>query len=374
MKLKSKVLCLVFVIGLLLTCVPMASAEILILDPEESTTFTLEYTDVCAVEGQIIFTNPAIISNIKYDITNCNMEGLVENGTIFLYSSDPKGVSGKIDITITIHSGAVKGASCDVIFQYATTAPDSTLPGEVQTIVNSVTVSTAGAEPPPVTEPPTVPVDPPTYADTTALREQIAIAENLTYYDYTRETWADVSAALDNARNHLDSRSQSAVDAATAQLKNALAGLVGMDYSALIAAMEEAADMAQHEDIAQAWNRFVAALENARIQRTSGDQAAVDAAADELLDSKDALIKALEEMGKIVEVEKPVEVPTEPEYTYCNNIWHTILLIVCIASVALNLVLIAIIVLYSVKKRKNQQDNTPLVDYNIDDDMPPTIE
>lgn len=374
MKLKSKVLCLVFVIGLLLTCVPMASAEIMILDPEESTTFTLEYTDVCAVEGQIIFTNPSIISNIKYDITNCNMEGLVENGTIFLYSSDPNGVSGKIDITITIHSGAVKGASCDVIFQYATTGPESTLPGEVQTIVNTVTVSTAGAEPPPVTEPPTVPVDPPTYADTTALREQISIAENLTYYDYTRESWADVSAALDNARNHLDSRSQSAVDAATAQLKKALAGLVGMDYSALIAAMEEAADMAQYEDISLTWNRFVQALENARILRTSGDQAAVDAAADELLESKDALLKALEEMGKIVEVEKPVEIPIEPDYTYCNNIWHTILLIVFIASFALNLVLIAIIVFYSVRKRNNQLDNTPLVEYNIDDDMSMTIE
>lgn len=374
MKLKSKVLCLVFVIGVLLTCVPMASAEIMILDPEESTTFTLEYTDVCAVEGQIIFTNPSIISNIKYDITNCNMEGLVENGTIFLYSSDPNGVSGKIDITITIHSGAVKGASCDVIFQYATTGPESTLPGEVQTIVNTVTVSTAGAEPPPVTEPPTVPVDPPTYADTTALREQISIAENLTYYDYTRESWADVSAALDNARNHLDSRSQSAVDAATAQLKKALAGLVGMDYSALIAAMEEAADMAQYEDISLTWNRFVQALENARILRTSGDQAAVDAAADELLESKDALLKALEEMGKIVEVEKPVEIPTEPDYTYCNNIWHTILLIVFIASFALNLVLIAIIVFYSVRKRNNQLDNTPLVEYNIDDDMSMTIE
>lgn len=374
MKLKSKVLCLVFVIGLLLTCVPMASAEIMILDPEESTTFTLEYTDVCAVEGQIIFTNPSIISNIKYDITNCNMDGLVENGTIFLYSSDPNGVSGKIDITITIHSGAVKGASCNVIFQYATTAPESTLPGEVQTIVNTVTVSTAGAEPPPVTEPPTVPVDPPTYADTTALREQISIAENLTYYDYTRESWADVSAALDNARNHLDSRSQSAVDAATAQLKKALAGLVGMDYSALIAAMEEAADMAQYEDISLTWNRFVQALENARILRTSGDQAAVDAAADELLESKDALLKALEEMGKIVEVEKPVEIPTEPDYTYCNNIWHTILLIVFIASFALNLVLIAIIVFYSVKKRNNQLDKTPLVEYNIDDDMSMTIE
>ena len=98
MKIRSKVLCLVLVMGLLLCSVPIVSAEITILDPEESTTVSLKYTDVCAVQGQIIFSNPSIISNIQYDLSNSNMEGLVENGNIFLYSSDPKGASGRIDI------------------------------------------------------------------------------------------------------------------------------------------------------------------------------------------------------------------------------------------------------------------------------------
>lgn len=374
MKRISKVLCLIFAIGLLLCCAPAARAEIVVLDPEQSTTFSLEYEDVCAVEGQITFSNPAIISSIKYDVTNSNMEGLVENGTIFLYSDDPNGVSGRVDITVTLHSGAVKGASCNIIFQYATTAPGSTVPGQMQTVTNTVTVSTAGAEPtdpPATTDPPAGPTEPPAYADTSALREQISIAENLTYYDYTKETWSVVEAALENAINHLDNRSQAAVDQAAAQLKNALANLKSMDYSELIAAMEGAAEMAQHEDIAQAWNRFVAALENARIQRTSGDQEAVNAAATELNNSKRALIRALEEMGQILEVEVPVEVPTEPDYTYCNNVWHTIVLIIMIASLALNAVLTMVIVMYFVKKHKNKQDNTPLVEYDIDDDRIP---
>lgn len=371
MKLTAKVLCLIFVITLLLSSIPAARAEIAILDPEQSTTFSLKYTDICAMEGQITFSNPSIISSIQYDVSNSNMEGLVENGIIFLYTDDPYGVSGYINITVTIHSGAVKGASCNIIFQYATTAPGSLVPGEVQTITNTVTVSTAGAEPtePPATEPPTTPTEPPAYVDTTALREQIAIAENLVYYDYTKETWAEVATALDNAINHLDNRSQSAVDQATAQLKTALANLKSMDYSALIAAMDEAAEMAQHQDIAKAWNRFVAALENARIQRTSGDQAAVDAAAQELISSKKALIRALEDMGQIAEVEVPVEVIVEPDYTYCNNTGHTVRLIAMIASMILNVVLIMIIVMYFVKRNQNKQDNTPLVEYNIDDDL-----
>lgn len=373
MKLKSKVLCLIFVIGLMLSCIPTARAEIIILDPEKSTTFSLEYEDACAVEGQITFSNPSIISSIKYDVTNSNMEGLVENGTVFLYSNDPDGVSGRVDITVTIHSGAVKGASCNIIFQYAITAPGSMVPGQMQTVTNTVTVSTAGAEPtvPPATEPPTGPTEGPSYADTSALREQISIAENLVYYDYTKDTWAQVASALENAINHLDSQNQAAVDSAASQLKSALANLKSMDYSELIAAMDEAAEMAQHEDISKAWNRFVAALENARVQRTSGDQEAVDAAVTELRNSKKALIRALEEMGQIAEVEVPVEVPVEPNYTYCNNVWHTVFLIVMIASVALNAVLIALVAMYFVKKHKNKQDKTPLVEYNIDDDRIP---
>lgn len=368
MKIRSKVLCLVLVMGLLLCSVPIVSAEIIILDPEESTTVSLKYTDVCAVQGQIIFSNPSIISNIQYDLSNSNMEGLVENGNIFLYSNDPKGASGRIDIIVTIHSGAVKGASCNVTFQYATAAPNSTVLGEVQTVTTTVTVSTAGAEPPTTTAPTTKPSGGPTYTDTTALRKQISIAENLTYYDYTKQTWTVVSSALANARNHLDSRSQADVDKAATRLKDALTKLVKVDYSALIAAMDKAADMAQHEDLPEIWDRFVKALQNARVQRTSGDQAAVNAATKELLASKEELMKALEELGKVVEVEKPVEVPTEPDHPYCNNISHTVFLIIMIASLALNAVLITLIVMYFVKKHKNRQDNTPLVDYDIEED------
>ena len=368
MKILTKALCLVLVMGLLLVAVPTASAEIIILDPEKSTSLTLKYANVCAVEGQIIFSNPSIISNIRYDTTNCNMEGLVENGTIFLYSSKPDGVSGWIDITVTVHSGAIKGASCDITFQYATIAPGETLPGAIQTVTNTVTVSTAGAEPPATTTTPSTKPSNPSYTDTTALRKQIAIAENLTYYDYTKQTWAEVSVALQNARNQLDSRSQTAVDEATNRLKTALSKLKSMDYSALIAAMDKASDMNQHENLPQIWDRFVKALQNARAQRTSGDQAAVDTATEELLSSKTELMNALEELGMVVEVEKLVKVPTEPDHPYCNNISHTVFLIVMIASLVLNAVLAALIALYFIKRHRNKRDNTPLVEYDIDED------
>lgn len=367
MKHVTKALCLLFVLSLVLAFAPKASAEIVVLDPEKSTTFTLDYTGVCAVEGQITFSNPSIISKISYDTSKSNMEGAVENGVIFLYSSDPAGVSGKVSITITIHSGAVRGASCDVIVQYATTDPGATVPGATQYLINSITVSTAGAEP--TTPPSTKPVKPSGKVDTTQLRAQISVAENLTYYDYTKDTWAEVASALTNARGKLDSQSQSEVDQATARLKQALSKLRSMDYSALIAALASVSDMPQHEEFAPVWQRFVQALENARIQRTSGDQEAVDAATAELIASKQALDEALGILSKPGTVDKPVKVPTEPDYTYCNNPAHTVFLIVMIASIALNLILIAIIVMYLVKKRMNNKDNTPLVEYNIDDDV-----
>lgn len=366
MKLITKVLCLSLVLGALLCMTPSASAEIVILDTEKETTFYLEYTDACAVEGKLIFTNPVIISNVQYDMTDSNMEGAVENGNIFLYSSDPEGVSGKIAVTVTVHSGAEKGASCDVIFQYAITESGATVPGSTQFAVNTVTVGTFGADP----TDPVVPSTPTAgaWVDTTQLKAQILIAENLTYYDYTKESWAEVSTALKNARDKLTSKSQTEVDQATNQLKTALANLSGMDYSQLIAALEGVYDMKKQEKLEPAWNRFLAALDKARTLRTSGDQAAVDEAVQELLESKAELDRILAIVSKPETVEKPVKVPTEPDYTYCNNAWHTVGLIAMIASLVMNLALIGVILFYTVKKQMNKKDKTPLVEYDIDDD------
>lgn len=365
MKRITKAISLLIVFALAWVIVPKANAEIVVLDPEKTTTFYLEYMDACAVEGQITFSNPAIISSISYDMSESNMEGAVENGVIFLYSPEPAGVSGKVGITVTVHSGAAKGASCDVVFQYAVTEPGSTLPGATQVVTNTVTVSTAGAEP---TTPPTTPTQPGSKVDTSMLQFQISVAEKLTSYDYTKETWANVASALNNAYSKLTSKSQKEVDNATAQLKQALAKLRSMDYSALSEALTEASKMPQHPEFEAAWIRFMQALENARVQRTSGDQEAVNAATEELLASKAALDEALGVLATPDEVEKPVLVPTEPDYPYCNNFLHIVFLILMIASMVLNLALFAIIVMYLVKKQLNKRDTTPLVEYNIDDD------
>ena len=115
----------------------------------------------------------------------------------------------------------------------------------------------------------------------------------------------------------------------------------------------------------------MSALENARIQRTAGDQEAADAAAIELVAAKKALLKGLEEMGELVVVEKEVEVEVEPNYPFCNKPGHTAILIIMIVSLALNAALIGVIVWYFYKKHRNKQDDMPLVDYDIEDDELP---
>ena len=369
MKMFVKSLVLILAFSLILCFVPKAQAVVMVLDPEETATFYLDYEGACAVEGEIVFSNPSIISNIKYDVTDTGMQGLVENGRIFLYTDKAEGVDGKIGITITIHSAAPKGSSCEVTFRYAVTGVGSNEPGEMKTVKHTVTVRTddpVQTDPKPTEPKPTNPSV--KYADTRALQEQITIAENLTYYDYTKESWSAVSQAVTNGKSLLYSTSQSKVDQATKDLKIALANLVPMDYSKLQAALDSAADMDKHEALAELWSQFLSALENARIQRTSGDQVAADEAADALIAAKDALLQGLEELGELVVVEKEVPVEVDPTYPFCNKPGHTVTLIIMIISLALNAALIGAIALYFYKKHKNKQDDTPLVDYNIEDD------
>jgi hypothetical protein len=374
MKIISRGILLALVLVLTLSMAPTANAavDVKITEPGETVSFTLEYTDACAVEGEIIFSDPSsIITNKHYDVSQCGMDGQVANNLIFLYSDHADGVDGKIVVTFAVHSAAKQGSSCTVTFRYAVTAPGSDTPGKVKTVTYMVTVSTGGQVPPTPVDPPDDPGDKPpvVHVDTSALLTQIKVAESLTYYDYTRESWADVESALENARQQLDSTSQSSIDVATQSLKLALANLVSVDYTALQAALDSTGNLISDEAVEAQWQRFITALANARTQRTSGDQAAVDAATAELLASKAELEKALESMGKLIEVEKKVEVEVEPDYDYCNILFHNVILVIMIISLVLNVVLICLIAAFFYKKHKNQQDNTPLVDYDISDDM-----
>ena len=183
----------VVVLALALCVAPVIHAEVFEVEPGQTATVYLEYTDACAIDGKIEFSDTSIISGVQYDTSGSGMQGLVENGTIFLYANEQTGVSGRIGVTVTIHSGATKGG-CTITFRYAVTAPGSKKPGATQKVTHTVTVGggeTGSQQPTDPSETPTDPKDPSgVYADTSALRVQLNIAKKLTYYDYTKQSWA----------------------------------------------------------------------------------------------------------------------------------------------------------------------------------------
>ena len=344
-------------------------AAVMVVEPGESISMILEYSNAVAVDGYVSFSDDSIISNVQYSVTGSNMIGLAESGRIFLYSDNPEGVAGQVIVTVTVHSGAVRGSSCNVTIKYAVTEPGSQTPGDYKTMTTTVTVKTEAVQSTPgPTATPAPTATPVPKADISKLQEQISIAEQLTSYDYTMDSWAVVETALVEAKDMLTSFVQANVDNATNNLKQALSQLVPMDYTALDAALDSA-QMLGNQELAEHWQRFVLALSNARVQRTSGDQEAVDLATQELLDAKEALIKALEDMEQVIFVDKEVPVEVLPSDTYCNDTKHSIFTIIMIVSLSINLILTGIIVFYFVKKHRHERDNTPLVDYDIDDDM-----
>ncbi len=373
-----KCLMICMVLAVMVASLSFAKAAVIVVDEGESVSFTLSYSNACAVEGHINLSNSAIISNVTYSMAGSNMQGLVENGKIFLYTDSDEGVSGQVIITVTIHSAAEKGSSSVVDIIYSITEPGQVVPGKEQVLSNTITVRTDPViTPAPTATPTPKPTATPTSVpgvDVTKLKEQIKIAKSLTSYDYTKETWAQVEAAQVAAEEMLTSSSQSNIDTATNRLKTALSGLIPMDYTALQSALDSVHSISNMDELSSYWERFVLALIDARIQRTSGDQAAVDAATQELLDSKIALITAMEELGEVIEVEKEVPVEVPPSYAYCNDTRHTIYLIIMIVSLVLNLLLIVTIAFYLFKRFKKQKDDTPLVEYDIDDDFEPDTE
>ena len=70
---------------------------------------------------------------------------------------------------------------------------------------------------------------------------------------------------------------------------------------------------------------------------------------------------------EIVTQEVRVEVP--PTDDYCNIPAHRVWPVLFFCSFALNVALVAVIAIYISRKKKNQKDDTPLVDYDIEDDL-----
>ena len=204
--------------------------------------------------------------------------------------------------------------------------------------------------------------------DDEKLNRQMAIANGLKQYEYTKESWSAVADAMIKADNALNGNKQEDVDAATEELQSAIAALKTMDYSQLSTALAQVSVFGDAQQLHELWLELAQLVGEGNDLLTSGDQAAVDETAEQinqlLADVESGMLE--QNTPEVVTKEVYVEVP--PAGNYCNLSSHHFWPVVVIFSMALNVGLVVLIVFYVSKRVKNQKDDTPLVDYDISDD------
>ena len=206
--------------------------------------------------------------------------------------------------------------------------------------------------------------------DYSELELQIGIANGLNAYDYTQESWEPLQKALEVGNKRLAGiYDQGKLDKAAKDIEDAISRLVKMDYTALNTALEAVnAEIGKNPQLHDAWSRLDAAARKAKQLLISGDQQTVNETAQEI----NELLAELSQYNKItVEPEiviQEVEVEVLPTDDFCNIPVHHTWPVLLVISMVLN-VLLVVGLFYVLLKKQNTTDNTPLVSYDIDDDM-----
>ena len=206
--------------------------------------------------------------------------------------------------------------------------------------------------------------------DYSELELQVAMANGLNSYEYTKETWEKLQEALEVGETRLAGiYNQGKLDSAADDIAAALAGLVRMDFSLLQNALDAVnAQINTNPELHDVWYRIDRERERAMQLLISGDQEAVNATAAELealLEELAACTPKTEEPEVLIQ---EVEVEVLPTGDFCNILIHHTWPTLFGISALLNVVLLAALIYVIAKKRKTT-DNTPLVNYDIDDDF-----
>lgn len=206
------------------------------------------------------------------------------------------------------------------------------------------------------------------HIDYSELEKQIAVAESVVLSDYTADSRATLTNALQSAKEAREIKDQNRVDVATGALKDAIGGLIRMDFAALVQAIQTVREFSEKDLLSADWLKMSDLLTKSVELMQSGDQAGVDQCAKDIVDLLTQIATRTDQLSKteIIEVEKLV--PTEPSDDYCNVTFHPVWQILFWISLAVNLVGILLIVGFLVLRRRKLSDDTPLVDYDIEDD------
>lgn len=187
--------------------------------------------------------------------------------------------------------------------------------------------------------------------DTTKLEELLQIANSAKKENYTAETWVPLEIAIAQANAALTSNDQVLVDAAKSALALALSEIKSMDYSAVESAIADAKQYASGSEYGTYWQNLQNAIDAAKALYGSGNQEGVNQAA-ELIQQRVAELRAFSENQQ--------EEPTAA----APVLWIVLFAVSMAANAAL-----AVLLWRKVGVQKNQKDDMPLVEYDIDDDV-----
>ena len=341
MKLGKKIIAAVIAVVLVMTVsMVMASAADYIVKPGGSVDVTL-VKNVEGLDGSVSFSGGG---SVRYSAS----EGTVENGKYAMGGNGTKTVTA----TVTAPSGASVGDVYTVSFSFRTYDIDGNLAdtGSVSYTVEVVSGGSSGGNSGSSggsSSSGSGSSGSAVKVDLSKLQELIDKASNLKKDGYTADSWNKMVDALTKAQAALSSTNQDEIDAAAKALGDALNGLVKMDYSKLLDAIARAKELGKDNEVNSLWLALLDALTNGNLMLASDDQAQVDAAAKQIND----LIEQLLDGSK-----------------FCNISIHKVWPILFFISLAANVVLVVVLVKKNGTKKKNQVDNTPLVDYDISDD------
>lgn len=358
----------------LLLCVTAAAAALDVGDAGaeagQTAVLTFTFREVWDVDGAFTVSDPkGIVERYEVGVAAAGATTATVSGDRFWAapSGDPVSTTVKVEVRLSLKAEAPIGESCTVSFM-GTYGDAGQGTGSQTDVYQAASVTVQAPPPAAASEPTPTPVPTPKPINYKTLNKQIGIAEGLNTDGYTAISVQALEAALTNARTAAKSTSQNEVNAAAKSLESAVAGLVKMDHSKLRKALAAAEEFVGGEALAGQWKQLNAAVTEGTGLLSSADQAAVDAAAARIADEVAQLQADLAALKtpELVEVEVPVEVL--PSGDFCNVTGHTVWKMLFGISAAANVVLVVVIVAYTVKKKKFQNDDTPLVDYDIGDD------
>ncbi len=356
----------------------------------ESKTISMTEISCYGIDGDISYSNRNLFASVT---PGSSAYGQIREKKFILSSADK--FEPTVSLTVKVSDTATVGSTCVITFNYIRTdTVENGIPDGPDNLSKTITVkviekkdTTSSTPSPPSSTPSTpspTPSNPssnpatpspnkptgttPSNLNLTELNKQIGIAQALKRSDYTADSWNKLAKALNAAIAARNASTQAGVDKAATNLKNAIAGLVRVDTSALQELLNKIKEFLANEDIGEARDALLNTINEAEAALASGDQDRINAAYTALLEAFDTYKAKLEEIAKnsLVEIEKPIEV--DPEGPLCNIWLHKLWLILLIVSVIINIAFGVLTALYFIRRKKKFTDDMPLVEYNINDD------